>query len=135
MLCLRGSDVSKLILHSPMLLFAVVYGIAVYALWIGIDFGTYWDDSLQYDVVINSYQNVLLLPRVYNYPSMIYWIDLISVADKLVATFGSIDHDYFTRGIRGWFLKPPLHDRIYSVRHVIPFDFRFSLFVLERSRC
>jgi hypothetical protein len=68
-------------------LFAAVYGVTVYALWIGIDFGTHWDERLQYDLVVLSYQSELLLPRTYNYPSMIYWLSLASVADRLLEIF------------------------------------------------
>ena len=36
--------VSKL-LHFPALLFAAAYGVTVYALWAGVDFGTHCDEK------------------------------------------------------------------------------------------
>ena len=72
------------------LLFAAGCGIVIYALWIGIDFGTHWDEVIQYNLVKQSYQYELVLPHFYEYPSMIYWFDLASVSDKLLALFFSI---------------------------------------------
>jgi hypothetical protein len=93
-------------------LFAAVYGVTVYALWIGIDFGTHWDERLQYDLVVLSYQSELLLPRTYNYPSMIYWLSLSSVADRLLEIF------YYASSTE-------IHVRL---RPWIPFDFSFFIF-------
>jgi 4-amino-4-deoxy-L-arabinose transferase-like glycosyltransferase len=88
----------------PTLLFVAAGGLTLYALWVGVDFGSHFDERVQYDLVIRSYQNRLLLPRWYGYPSMIYWLDLASVADKISAIF-------WAGGI-----KPQ-----------IPFDFRFFI--------
>jgi hypothetical protein len=95
--------VSRLLLHFPALLFAVAYGVTVYALWVGIDFGRHWDEPVYYDLIVRSYQNKLLLPRWYQYPSMIYWLNLASISDKLFA--------FWSRGI---------HPEV-------PFDFTFFI--------
>ena len=67
----------------------ISYGLTLYALWIGVHFGFHWDERIQYDNVINSYQTGLLLPRRYNYPAMIYWVGMASVADRLAAGVAS----------------------------------------------
>jgi hypothetical protein len=75
---------SRLVLDPTSLLFAAAYGVTVYALWIGIDFGKHWDEEVIYGVVIQAYQSSVLLPHSYEYPSMIFWLGLASVADKLL---------------------------------------------------
>ena len=81
---------SRLLKASTGLLFAAAFGCSIYALWIGIDFGKHWDDWIHYDIVVMSYQSELLLPRIYNYPSMIYWLNLASVSDRLFSIFYSV---------------------------------------------
>ena len=88
--------VSRWSWQVPALLFAAGYGIAVYALWIGIDFGTHWDEVIQYDPVVQTYQYQILLPHFYHDPSMIYWLDLASVADTLfVMYYSMVDRGIF----------------------------------------
>jgi hypothetical protein len=95
----------RLSLRMPTLLFVAACGTTLYALWVGVDFGRHFDERLQYDLVIESYRDLLLLPRWYGYPSMIYWLDLASVFDRIVAIV-------WDGGI-----KPQ-----------IPFEFRFFIF-------
>ena len=85
-------------------MFIAVYGVAIYALWIGIDFGTHWDEKVHYNALQLAYRSKIFLPRWYNYPSMIFWISCASVADKLLTI-------------------------LYSGIPEIPFD--FSVFVLR----
>ena len=66
------------------LFFVTIYVVAVYALWIGIDFGTHWDDPAHYRTLLFAYRSEMFLPRYYVYPSMIYWMGAASVADKLL---------------------------------------------------
>ena len=121
--------VSRLLLHYPALLFAAAYGITVYALWVGVDFGDHWDEPLQYDLVVKSYQYQLLLPHTYHYPSMIYWLDLVSVSDRLFAIFfHTVDKGMLlvagsmSLEKPGELIKLPPHNL-----HEIPFDFRFFI--------
>jgi hypothetical protein len=83
---------SKFLIVLSALLFVAAYGVAVYALWIGIDFGQHWDEINHYNSVVQAYRSSLLLPRWYNYPSMIFWIGLASVADKLLTILYSGTH-------------------------------------------
>jgi hypothetical protein len=82
---------ARLAVIATTLLFIAVYGVAIYALWIGIDFGKHWDEPIHYKIVLASYHSGLLLPDIgnglgfYRYPSMIYWLGLSSVADRLAA--------------------------------------------------
>ena len=76
--------------HAPTaLLFVVAYVVTVYALWIGIDFGQHWDESIHYNSIIQARQSHVLLPRWYHYPSMIFWLSFTSIADKLFPIFYS----------------------------------------------
>jgi Dolichyl-phosphate-mannose-protein mannosyltransferase len=85
---LRASQRAVSTLGAPAtLLFTAAYGVAVYALWIGIDFGKHWDETIHYNAVIQAYRSEVLLPRWYHYPSMIFWLSLSSVADKLLPIF------------------------------------------------
>jgi hypothetical protein len=76
---------SKLARLSTTLLFVAAFGIAVYALWIGIDFGWHWDEWVYYNSLLLAYRSGVLLPHYYHYPSMIFWLSLASVSDKLLA--------------------------------------------------
>jgi hypothetical protein len=71
---------------ASLLLFAIIYATTLYALWIGLDFGKHWDERIHYNTLVASYHSSLLLPRgYYIYPSMLYWLGLSSVADRLAA--------------------------------------------------
>src|SRR6476661_3674448 len=73
----------KLAHVTPALFFVAIYVVAVYALWIGIDFGTHWDDPIHYRTLLFAYRSEMFLPRYYTYPSMIFWVGAASVADKM----------------------------------------------------
>src|SRR5262249_38195592 len=129
--------VSKWLLHTPVLLFSALYGLTVYALWVGIDFGTHWDEVIQYSLVVQSYQYELFLPHFYDYPAMIYWFDLASVADKLFAAYSTVvDRGMFwSRVYRSMdtvfmhTIKPgELIDLLSPLTpREVPFDFRFFI--------
>jgi hypothetical protein len=94
-----------------MALFGVLaYGFTLYALWIGLDFGRHWDEPGKYDLVVASYKSGVLLPHFYKYPSMIYWISLASVADRLAVSIIS-------------FLQTVPH----PITPAVPFDLDFFL--------
>ena len=131
--------VSRWSWQVPALLFAAGYGVVIYALWKGIDFGTYWDEIIQYNLVKQSYQYELFLPHFYEYPSMLYLIDLTSVSDKLISLFSSIvDRDIFWSRVYTTTSKVfvpidrpgELIDSVWLsslTLHNVPFDFRFFI--------
>jgi Dolichyl-phosphate-mannose-protein mannosyltransferase len=129
--------VSRWLLHVPALLFAAAYGITVYALWVGVDFGTHWDEVAHYNLVVQSYQYQLFLPHVYMYPSMTYWLDLASVSDKLFTIFSSmVDREIFWSTVYSSLSKVytpisksgELIDLMSPLTlDQIPFDFRFFI--------
>ena len=94
----------KLVHVKSALFFVTIYAVAVYALLIGIDFGTHWDDPIHYRTFLFAYRSEMFLPRYYTYPSMIFWIGAASVADKLL---------------------PILYS---GIKPEIPFDFGFFVF-------
>src|SRR6476646_7072665 len=59
----------KLAHVTTALLFVTIYVVVVYALWIGIDFGTHWDDPPHYRILLSAYRSEMFLPRQYHYPS------------------------------------------------------------------
>jgi hypothetical protein len=65
------------------LLFLLIFVAASYGVLIGIDFGTHWDEHFQYDALVKSAESGVLLPHRYNYPSVLYWLSLASVYDRV----------------------------------------------------
>jgi 4-amino-4-deoxy-L-arabinose transferase-like glycosyltransferase len=65
-------------------LISLLFAVNLFAMLVGIDFGRTYDEPLQYIILVTSMQHGLLLPRYYNYPSLIYWIDLGSVIDRVL---------------------------------------------------
>ncbi len=64
----------------------------------GLDFGEHWDEGIQIKVVQHSIEEETLLPGWYNYPSVSYWLSLVTLAPELLeADFGKIK----TRGPLG----------------------------------
>ena len=132
--------VSTWLWRVPVLLFAAAYGIAVYALWIGIDFGTHWDEVIQYNLVVQSYQFQLFLPHFYDYPAALYWLDLASVADKLLVIFYSLSDRaiFWTRAysISKVYTLISRPDELIDLINVSPLPFRdlpfdFKFFILR----
>ena len=65
------------------LLFLLIFVATLYGVLIGIDFGTHWDERRQYDALVKSVESGVLLPHEYNYPSVLYWLSLASVYDRV----------------------------------------------------
>ena len=101
----------KLAHVTSALFFVTIYAVAVYALLIGIDFGTHWDDPIHYRTFLFAYRSEMFLPRYYTYPSMIFWMGAASVADKLL---------------------PILYS---GIKPEIPFDFGFFVLRARPCRC
>lgn len=52
----------------------MLFAIAVDTGRIGIDFGTHWDELAQLQLVGRSAKSGVLLPEIYNYPCVTYWL-------------------------------------------------------------
>jgi len=52
----------------------LLFALAVETGRIGIDFGTHWDELAQLQLVGRSAKSGVLLPEIYNYPCVTYWL-------------------------------------------------------------
>lgn len=59
----------------------------VYTSYVGIDFGEHWDEHLQMRLVARTAKSGVLVPGIYNYPTMCYWLALGPFLPKLVGEF------------------------------------------------
>lgn len=57
--------------------------------WRGLDYGAHWDEPRQIALVEQMIVSETLLPGLYNYPSVDYWIDLWGLAPDLLSGWQS----------------------------------------------
>jgi hypothetical protein len=69
---------------APWVALAVLFGFVVACSWIGIDFGTHWDEFAEVvKPVRHSIAERTILPLDYNYPSLLHEVLLLSIAPHL----------------------------------------------------
>lgn len=66
------------------LLVLIPFAILVDSGRIGIDFGVHWDEHLQFRLVARTIKTGVLVPGVYNYPTVPYWLALSTIAPKIL---------------------------------------------------
>lgn len=54
---------------------------------IGIDFGYHWDEHLQLRLVARTVKTGVLVPGVYNYPTLSYWLTLATAGPKVARAY------------------------------------------------
>src|SRR5450432_299542 len=57
--------------------------IAVHTGTIGLDFGNHWDERLQCRLVARTVKSGVLVPGVYNYPMIPYWLTVAALGPRL----------------------------------------------------
>jgi hypothetical protein len=65
-------------------LMLVPFAFAVQTGRIGIDFGNHWDEHLQCRLVARTLKTGVLLPGVYNYPMVPYWLTFSALGFRSV---------------------------------------------------
>ncbi|MDA8432286.1 MAG: phospholipid carrier-dependent glycosyltransferase [Nitrospiraceae bacterium] len=69
--------------------FLVPAAVLIFFVWVGyrgIDFGSHWDETQQVDSVRESFRTGTLLPQMYNYPSVTYYLTLSRLLPDIWAT-------------------------------------------------
>src|SRR5690349_4518854 len=75
-----------LLLSLPVLaLLAIVWVTGI----MGIDLGHHWDEPYNMGYVATAIRSQVLLPRYYNYPSVMFWLTLGSLAPSIPAAMRS----------------------------------------------
>src|SRR5689334_18961032 len=75
------------------LLLALPVIVLLVIMWItgimGIDLGHHWDEPYNMGYVATAIRSQVLLPRYYNYPSVMFWLILGSLAPSIPAAMRS----------------------------------------------
>ncbi|MET0790888.1 MAG: hypothetical protein ABW061_05160 [Polyangiaceae bacterium] len=74
--------VRRIVLNVLLVLAPFVF--AVHTGRIGIDFGNHWDEHLQCRILARTLKTGVLLPGVYNYPMVPYWLTLSALGFRSV---------------------------------------------------
>jgi hypothetical protein len=77
-----GARVRRFFGRATLAMFPFV--VLVYTGLIGIDFGQHWDEHLQCRLLARTAKSGVLLPGIYNYPTMSYWLAFSAFAPRLI---------------------------------------------------